>query len=307
MPRIAGEALDADDRGRGIAVWDHGFGSAGCRRRGGSLQGRRSSWEVRRAAGGERGAGERARSPHEVGLGDPSGAAENPNATIVVPVGATEMGLRPAAAASRDVVSAAPRLRSGWALKRLDDEVDHERYVAPWDLREGTFMRMSEQDAQLVELLDGKRSVAELLVEASERLGPSGAGRLARLVADFGERGMLDGVAPTPVLQEEPGFFARAFKTRERTFGWIPEYFQTAYRHWGRLFFSPLMVTCLVLLSLAGLVVFSYLVGARYGTPFVVAHRVVLGGLVFLAGRFAIVMVHELAHRSRAHPLRTDD
>ena len=174
------------------------------------------------------------------GFPDPSAIA-NPNATLVVPVGATEMGLRPAAVASRDG-SLRPRLRSGWALKRLDDEADHERYVLR-DLREGTFMRMSEQDAQLVELLDGKRSVAELLVEASDRLGPSGAGRLARLVADFGERGMLDGVAPTPVPQEEPGFFARAFKTREKTFGWIPEYFQTAYRHWGRLFFSPLMVT----------------------------------------------------------------
>lgn len=224
---------------------------------------------------------------------DPSFAAPA-NATIVVPVGATEMGLRPAAVASRDG-SLRPRLRSGWALKRLDDESEHERYVLR-DLREGTFLRMGEQDAQLVELLDGKRTVAELLVEARSRLGPSGAGRLARLVADFGERGMLDGVAPTPVAQEEPGFFARAFKTREKTAGWIPEYFKTAYRHWGRLFFSPLMVSCLVLLSLAGLVVFSYLVGARYGTPFVVAHRLILGGLVFLAGRFAIVMVHELAH-----------
>ena len=132
-----------------------------------------------------------------VGLPDPSGAVANPNATIVVPVGATEMGLRPAAVASRDG-SLRPRLRSGWALKRLDDEADQERYVLR-DLREGTFLRMSEQDAQLLELLDGKRSVAELLVEASERLGPEGPGRLARLIADFGERGMLDGVAPTPV------------------------------------------------------------------------------------------------------------
>jgi putative peptide zinc metalloprotease protein len=240
------------------------------------------------------------------GMPDPSAAIANPNATLVVPVGATEMGLRPAAVASRDG-SLRPRLRSGWALKRLDDESDEERYVLR-DLREGTFLRMSEHDAQLVELLDGKRTVAELLVEASNRLGPSGAGRLARLVADFGERGMLDGVAPTPVPQEEPGFFARAFKTREKTVGWIPEYFKTAYRHWGRLFFSPLMVTCLVLLSLAGLVVFSYLVGARYGTPFVVAHRVVLGGLVFLLGRFAIVMVHELAHGlSLAHYGRSTD
>jgi putative peptide zinc metalloprotease protein len=242
----------------------------------------------------------------QVGLPDASGAVANPNATLVVPVGATEMGLRPAAVASRDG-SLRPRLRSGWALKRLDDEADHERYVLR-DLREGTFMRMSEQDAQLVELLDGKRSVAELLVEASDRLGPGGAGRLARLVADFGERGMLDGVAPTPVQEPEPGLLARAFKTREKTFGWLPEYFKTAYRHWGRLFFSPLMVTCLVLLSLAGLVVFSYLVGARYGTPFVVAHRVVLGGLVFLLGRFAIVMVHELAHGlALTHYGRTTD
>jgi putative peptide zinc metalloprotease protein len=228
------------------------------------------------------------------GVAGPSAPIANPNATLVVPVGATDLGLRPAAVASRDG-SLRPRLRSGWALKRLDDESDAERYVLR-DLREGTFLRMSEQDAQLVELLDGKRTVAELLVEASGRLGPTGAGRLARLVADFGERGMLDGVAPTPVPREEPGFLARAFKTREKTFGWIPEYFQTAYRHWGRLFFSPLAVSCLILLSLAGLVVFSYLVGARYGTPFVVAHRLILGGLVFIAGRFAIVMVHELAH-----------
>ena len=155
-----------------------------------------------------------AAAPVAGGLPDPSGGVANPNATLVVPVGATEMGLRPAAVASRDG-SLRPRLRSGWALKRLDDEADHERYVLR-DLREGTFMRMSEQDAQLVELLDGKRSVAELLVEASDRLGPSGAGRLARLVADFGERGMLDGVAPTPVAQEEPGFFARALRRGRR-------------------------------------------------------------------------------------------
>ena len=34
----------------------------------------------------------------------------------------------------------------------------------------------------------------------------------------------------------------------------------------------------------------------RYGTPFVVAHRLALGGLVFLAGRLALVVFHELAH-----------
>jgi putative peptide zinc metalloprotease protein len=217
-----------------------------------------------------------------------------PNATIVVPVGATQMGLRAAATASRDG-SMRPRLRSGWALKRLDHDAGEESYVLR-DLRGGSFMRIDEQDAKLVSLIDGRQTIAELLAEATRSLGPAGPGRLARLIADFGERGMLEGVAPTPVAQAEPGLLARAFKSREKTFDWVGDYFERAYRHWGRIFFSALSATCLILLSLAGLVVFSYLVGARYGTPLVVAHRLLLGGAVFIVGRFLIVMVHELAH-----------
>jgi putative peptide zinc metalloprotease protein len=55
-------------------------------------------------------------------------------------------------------------------------------------------------------------------------------------------------------------------------------------------------VTFLVLLALAGFGAFMYIVGARYGTPFVVAHRLVIGGAVFIVGRFALVGLHELAH-----------
>jgi putative peptide zinc metalloprotease protein len=218
----------------------------------------------------------------------------NPNATLVVPVGATAMGLRAAAPASSDG-SLRPRLRSGWALKRLEDAGEADRYVLR-DLREGSFLRMGAEDAKLLELFDGRRTVTQLLVESTKLVGPTGPARLARLVADFGERGMLEGVAPTPKTEAEPGLFARAFKSRDWTFEWIPRYFQSAYRHWGRIYFNALGVTCLVLLSIAGLVVFSYLVGARYGTPLVVAHRLLLGGAVFILGRFAIAMVHELAH-----------
>ena len=201
------------------------------------------------------------------------GGDANPNATIVVPVGATEMGLRaPAPMASRDG-SLRPRLRSGWALKRLDDESDEERYVLR-DLRGGTFLRMSERGRAAGGAARRQADRRGAARRGDDGSGPAGAGRLARLMADFGERGMLDGVAPTPRAQDEPGFFARAFKPREQTVRLDPaSTSRRAYRHWGRLFFSPLMVTCLVLLSLAGLVVFSYLVGARYGTPFVVAHR----------------------------------
>ena len=51
-----------------------------------------------------------------------------------------------------------------------------------------------------------------------------------------------------------------------------------------------------MLLSIAGIAVFAYLVGARYGTPFVVAQKLLIGGAVFAIGRFLIVILHELAH-----------
>jgi putative peptide zinc metalloprotease protein len=218
----------------------------------------------------------------------------NPNATIVVPIGATQQGLRAAVATPSDG-SMRPRVRSGWALKRLDDDPSDSRYVLR-DLRGGAFLRMDEEDAKLFELIDGRRTIAELLVEATRLLGPAGPGRLARLIADFGDRGMLDGVAPTPKAEPEPSVMARILTPRERTFDWIGNYFERAYRHWGRIYFSPLAVTFLVLLSVAGIAVFAYLVGARYGTPLVVAHRLLLGGLVFIVGRFVLVMIHEVAH-----------
>ncbi|HEY2318978.1 MAG TPA: FHA domain-containing protein [Solirubrobacteraceae bacterium] len=224
----------------------------------------------------------------------PADRGGGPNATIVVPVNATSLGLRPPAAAAGDG-ALRPRLRSGWALKRLDEGGDDERWVLR-DLRNDTFLTIESEDAALLQMLDGRLTVAELLTQATAIVGPAGPGRLARLIAGLGERGMLDGVAPTPVAQPEPGLLARAFKPREKVFGWVPGYFERAYRHWGRIYFQPLVVTALVLLSLAGIVVFAYLVGARYGTPFVVAHRLLIGGAVFIAGRFLIVALHELAH-----------
>jgi putative peptide zinc metalloprotease protein len=211
----------------------------------------------------------------------------------VVPIGATRDGLRAAPAPSDG--SLRPRLRSGWALKRVADDQDDVRYVLR-DLRTNAFLRMDEQDAALLRLLDGSRTIGQLLVEASALLGPAGPGRLARLIADCGDRGMLDGIAATPGMAADPSLLQRVLTPRERTFDWVGEWFERTYARWGRLWFGPLTATGLILLSLAGLVTFSYLVGARYGTPLVVAHRLLLGGLVFIAGRFLLVAVHEAAH-----------
>jgi putative peptide zinc metalloprotease protein len=219
-----------------------------------------------------------------------------PGETIVVPVDATLLGLRsPAPPASGVDGGLRPRVKSGWKLKRLGEEEGAERFVLQ-DLHSGKFLAMDTEDAALFELLNGELTVFELLGESERLVGPGGPGRLARLIADLADRGLLEGVSGLPEAGGTETRLQRIFKPHDRTFDWPADYFVRAYHHWGRVFFWPLTVTFLVLLALAGFGGFTYIVGARYGTPFVVANKFVLGGAVFIVGRFVLVAFHELAH-----------
>ena len=62
------------------------------------------------------------------------------------------------------------------------------------------------------------------------------------------------------------------------------------YRRGGWVLFTRPALIVLGVLAAAGVGVFAYLVAGRYGTPFVVAKKIGLGGLVFLLGRFAVVV-----------------
>ena len=85
-------------------------------------------------------------------------------------------------------------MRSGWALKRLEEGEGERRWVLK-DLRgDGAFVRMGDDEAALFRQLDGQHALPELITDAEERFGPGGATRLARLLADLGERGLLEGV-----------------------------------------------------------------------------------------------------------------
>jgi len=73
-------------------------------------------------------------------------------------------------------------------------------------------------------------------------------------------------------------------------------FFEQLYLRVGWLLFTRLGLTAIGLTMTAGLAAFVYLVVARYGTPFVVAHKVALGAFVFFAGRLLIAVGHETAH-----------
>ena len=189
-----------------------------------------------------------------------------------------------------------PRVRSGYALKRLDADEGTRRWVLR-DLSRDGYLRLSDNDAYLFELLDGTRSLVDLIGEAEQRFGETGPARLARLLADLGERGFLAGVAGTQARAEAPtGFWRRLFTPREKVFRGVGARFDSLYRHGAWVLFTRPALWLIGALCVTGVGVFAALIALRYGTPFVVANKIGIGGLVFLLGRFAVVAVHETAH-----------
>ena len=214
-----------------------------------------------------------------------------PGASLVVPA----LGPPGVVGAAATSFGMKPRVRSGYALKRLEASEGSKRWVLR-DLSRNTFLRLSDNDAQLFELLDGTHSLADLIGIAEQRHGAAGAPRLARLLADLGERGYLAGVAGADVEEAPQGFLKRLFKPREKTFGGLGNFFDALYRRGGWVLFTKPALISIAVLIVAGIAAFAYLIIGRYGTPFVVSQRIGLGALVFLLGRFAVVAVHETAH-----------
>ncbi|MEN3311927.1 MAG: putative peptide zinc metalloprotease protein [Actinomycetota bacterium] len=227
------------------------------------------------------------------------GAAEA-GRTIVVPPG--DSLILPASGAAAALAPAAtgfgehPRLRSGYALKRLEVAEGPRRWVLN-DLRTGKFLHLSDEDAGLLQLLDGRRERTELIQEAEQRFGAAGPARLARLLAGLGDRGLLAGgdSATAPPNQPQRGI-DRLLRAREATWTGAGKLFDELYARGGWLLFTRPAKSVFPLLAALGIIIFGYLVVGRYGTPFVVAHKIGLGGLVFVVGRFAVVAFHETAH-----------
>jgi putative peptide zinc metalloprotease protein len=225
---------------------------------------------------------------------------EEAGRTIVVRAGASVMvpsvGSPAVSSGSATQFGLRPRVRSGYALKRLDASEGPRRWVLR-DEHTGGFLRLSDNDAWVFERLDGTHSLIELIGMCEQRYGPPGPARLARLLSDLGERGFLAGIAGGRPVSEQPlGFWRRLVKPREKVWTGLGAFVERVYRLGGWIFFTPAVLYSLGVLAVLGLVAFVYLIVGRYGTPFVVADRFGWGGVVFLGGRFVVVAIHELAH-----------
>lgn len=188
-----------------------------------------------------------------------------------------------------------PRVRSGYALKRLAASEGTRRWVLK-DLRSGDFVRLSGPDAQLLRLIDGSRSLTSLMGEAAALQGPEGPGRLAPLLAALAERGLLSGVNGAPRDGARRRGWRRALTPRTVPWTGADAVISRLYAGGGWLLLRAPVLAVLAVVALCGVGVFAELVIGRYGTPFVVADKVGIGGVVFVLGRLAVAAVHETAH-----------
>ena len=187
-----------------------------------------------------------------------------------------------------------PRMRPGWKLKRLEADEGRLRWVLSSE-HMPELLRMGEDDAAIVQMLDGETSLPELMAESERRHGDAGVTRLAGLLATLGERGLLEGV-DAPEAHARQGRLARLTRPRERVFPGAGALFERLYRRGGWILFTRTGLAVLIAIAIAGLVAFTALIVGRGGSPFVVANRIGLGGVVFLLGRLLVVAIHELAH-----------
>jgi putative peptide zinc metalloprotease protein len=220
--------------------------------------------------------------------------------TIVVPPGASLVMSRSGDPAELEPAATRfgthPRLRSGYALKRRDAAEGPRRWILK-DLTSDRMVRLSDADAELLQLIDGRRSLSDLVRAAELRYGDEGPAQLARLLAELGERGLLAGVqTPGEGMEAPAGFRARLLAPKEKAWAGAGELFERLYKGGGWLLFTSPALAAIAVLATVGVAVFGFLVAGRYGTPFVVASKVGLGGLVFVLGRFALVAAHETAH-----------
>lgn len=171
----------------------------------------------------------------------------------------------------------------------------------------GLYVTLEAEDLELVELMDGVRSVQDILVAHLERRGVLAIGRLARLTAGLAANGFFGEERP-PVYEKLMAVRARRDPlTRmslwlRRLVMWDIARWNNAektvdlvYRFGGRLAFTRVGAAAVVIFALAGIVA---LVGGTAGRHELITFdgSYALGLVVLIALQVLSISVHEAGH-----------
>jgi putative peptide zinc metalloprotease protein len=196
-------------------------------------------------------------------------------------------------------LSARPRRRSGWALKRLPDERDRRQWVLR-NTRTGQYLQLDERDAFLWQLLDGENTVRDLLFAYAQEYGELALPRIEQTLRALAQADLVRGLygqrdpRRLSLLRRAGRAVFRALLQLEMSVNGLDRVFARMYRGFGWWFFTRTGVLALWALVLAGLAGFWVATGRQRLLDFGGAGG--WGVVAIAAGYLAAIAIHESAH-----------
>jgi len=172
----------------------------------------------------------------------------------------------------------------------------------------GTYLRLEPEDVALLELMDGVRSIQDIVIAHLEKSGGFALDRLARLTASLAANGFFG--------EERPRVYERLARRRalrdpliqlslllRRFIVWdiahwnnADAFVQRVYRWGGRLAFTPVGAAVILLVCAAGLYAWVSEVRAGRHALVTVDGSYVLGIVALIALQVVAISVHEAGH-----------
>ena len=172
----------------------------------------------------------------------------------------------------------------------------------------GTYVRLDEGYVELFELMDGKRTTSEILVEHLQRRGYLALDRLAMLTANLAANGFfgeatVDAYARLRWRRAMRDPLARAAYLLRRLITWNIATWRNAervidvvYRWGGRLAFTRAGAILILLAAVAGVVLWAREYGSGRYDLFRVGGSVAWGIAALAVLQVALISIHELGH-----------
>ena len=172
----------------------------------------------------------------------------------------------------------------------------------------GRYLRLEPEDIALIDLMDGTRSVQDIVIEHLQRTGGFALARLARLTAALNANGFFGEETPRAYVrlmqehaQRDP--LTRAASLLKRLIVWDIARWNNAdaavgalYRAGGRLAFTPVGAIAIGIVCIAGIVAWLGEVGAGRHALVTIDGSFLLGLLALIVLQVLSISVHEAGH-----------
>jgi putative peptide zinc metalloprotease protein len=197
-----------------------------------------------------------------------------------------------------------PLARPGWALKHIKDEHGLDTYTLK-GLDLPGYIRLSERDVFLWELMDGEHSLRDILVAFFQRYQAIGTDRLLDLLEELTQKDFLQNTQPD---QAPP---ASGFKSKVMAFGrrlmggffqaqislqGADEWITSLYQRFGWRFFTRTGQIIMALIAVAGFSTFIFILLQGGQSLFKVADSLALGLVVIAVANTFTIFLHEMGH-----------